>query len=315
MLTREQEQHYREHGWIFADNLVPAEDIDAAYPGLYEIYPTPDRFHSGDAEFRPGAFLAARDTNENAGTEPRFRPMQFAGLREFPFDNQSLNLLALHENLLTAVSQLLDTEDIRLYQAETFAKYTGAATYNQPYHVDYTNHLMLPPGTEGRYRQVSIFLYLSDVAAGHGPPRVVSRTLSDKYPLTELNDMGTRLNSSVVELWEANSTLATGPRGSAFIYAADVLHRATEMTLRGGARFTFNLGYKAANADWIGANPWPRKGFYAPWQSLVHGCSQRQLIAIGFPPPGHNYWSENTLKGCAERYPQLDLKPWYEAIP
>ena len=35
---------------------------------------------------------------------------------------------------------------------------------------------------------------------------------------------------------------------------------------------------------------------------------------FGFPPPGHDYWDETTLQGCAERYPNLDLTPWRAAV-
>jgi hypothetical protein len=85
------------------------------------------------------------------------------------------------------------------------------------------------------------------------------------------------------------------------------------MTLTDGGRFFFNLAYRAAGADWVGGNPWPRKGI-ANWTPLVEACSVRQLEALGFPPPGHDYWDADTLKGCAERYPKLDLAPWRDAM-
>jgi len=39
----------------------------------------------------------------------------------------------------------------------------------------------------------------------------------------------------------------------------------------------------------------------------------RQLSMLGFPPPGHPYWNEETLAGVAARYPALDLTPWRDA--
>jgi hypothetical protein len=47
---------------------------------------------------------------------------------------------------------------------------------------------------------------------------------------------------------------------------------------------------------------------------LIERCSQRQLEVLGFPPPGHDYWDEETLRGAAERYPGLDLSLWRAAI-
>ena len=102
-------------------------------------------------------------------------------------------------------------------------------------------------------------------------------------------------------------------RGSLLVYSADVAHRGTEMTTPAGGRFFFNLAYKGANADWLGANPWPRKGM-TNWTQLVEACSVRQLEALGWPPPGHPYWDAETLAGTAQRYPGLDLAPWRAAL-
>ena len=102
--------------------------------------------------------------------------------------------------------------------------------------------------------------------------------------------------------WEAAAVSAVGPRGSLLIYGADVVHRGTEMTLPGGGRFFFNLAYRAAGADWVGANPWPRKGI-AGWTPLVERCAPRQLEALGFPPPGHAYWDETTLQAPPNAIP------------
>ncbi|HEY1707802.1 MAG TPA: phytanoyl-CoA dioxygenase family protein [Rhizomicrobium sp.] len=303
--------HFETHGWVLIEGLLNPAEIEAALPGLFELYPTPEQFHAGgdarSAPFRDGAEAPA-----NAGREGRFRPLQFAGLMEFPFADQTLNLLALHPAIVAVAEDLLQTRDVRLYQAETFAKYTGVTQYDQPFHADYTNHIMLPP--RGRYRQVQMFLYLSDVTVAHGTTRVVSRTLTADVPLMKLSFPRARVSDERHAEWERAAVSAAGPRGSLLVYGADVLHRGTEMSLAGGGRFFFNLAYRAAGADWIGGNPWPRKGI-ANWTPLVERCSVRQLEALGFPPPGHDYWTEETLQGCAERYPNLDLTPWRARLP
>ncbi len=307
-------EHFDEHGWVLIEELLTPTEIEAAYPGLFSVYPTAEAFHSGDADFRSSGFKAISDSPANAGEDPRFRPMQFAGLREFPFSDQTLNLLALHPAIIAVVESVLNTHDVRLYQAETFAKYTGVTEYDQPFHVDYTNHTMLPPRHDRKYGQVTLFLFLTDVSAEHGPTKVVSRQLTDDFPLSKLNSMGEKVDSDQVAVWEKAATSAIAPRGSLFVYAPNVLHRGTNMSIPGGARFFFNLGYKSAGADWVGANPWPRKGFYEQWEPLVNRCSVRQLEVLGFPAPGHDYWDETTLHGAAERYPELDLRPWCEAL-
>ncbi|MFI4972996.1 MAG: phytanoyl-CoA dioxygenase family protein [Caulobacterales bacterium] len=305
-------EHFHRHGWVLIEGLLGKDEIDAAHPGLFEIYPTPERFHSGAPDPRIDPFRDGAAAPANQGSEGRFRPLQFAGLKEFPFADQTLNLLALHPAIIAAAEDLLRTRDVRLYQAETFAKYTGVTQYDQPFHVDYTNHVMLPPRADGRYRQAQMFLYLTDVTAAHGATRVVSRTLTADVPVMQLSFPRARVSPQRIAQWEAAAVSAVGPRGSLLVYGADVVHRGTEMSLEGGGRFFFNLAYRPAGADWVGANPWPRKGI-SNWTPLVERCSVRQLEALGFPPPGHDYWDDATLQGCADRYPNLDLAPWREA--
>lgn len=311
--TAEQVAHFERHGWVLIERLLGPDEVDAAYPGLFELYPTPEQFHVGAGDPRSAAFRDGAAAPANQGDEPRFRPLQFVGLKEFPFADQALNLLALHPAIIAVAEDLLRTRDVRLYQAETFAKYTGVTQYDQPFHVDYTNHVMLPPRADGRYRQAQMFLYLTDVTAAHGATRIVSRELTRDEPLMRLSFPRARVSDARMAQWEAAAVSAVGPRGSLLVYGADVVHRGTEMSLAGGGRFFFNLAYRGAGADWVGANPWPRKGI-ANWTPLVERCSVRQLEALGFPPPGHDYWDAQTLQGCAERYPALDLTPWREAF-
>ncbi|MBV9330171.1 MAG: phytanoyl-CoA dioxygenase family protein, partial [Alphaproteobacteria bacterium] len=301
-------EHFERHGWVLIERLLTEREIEAALPGLFSLYPTPESFHSG-ADARAAAYRDGAGLSANQGSDARFRPLQFAGLKEFPFPDQTLNLLAVHPAIIAVAEDLLHTRDVRLYQAETFAKYTGVTQYAQPFHVDYTNHVMLPPRSDGRFRQTQMFLYLSDVSEAHGATRVVSRTLTRDVPLIDLSFNARGVPPARLAEWEAQASSATGPRGSLLVYGADVVHRGSEMSLAGGGRFFFNLAYRTAGADWVGANPWPRKGM-AHWTPLVERASVRQLEVLGFPPPGHDYWNAETLKGCAERYPGLDLSPW-----
>jgi hypothetical protein len=40
----------------------------------------------------------------------------------------------------------------------------------------------------------------------------------------------------------------------------------------------------------------------------------RQLTVLGFPEPGHPYWSAETLHGVGARYPSLDMTPWTQSV-
>ena len=306
-------EHFERHGWVLIERLLTEDEIEAAWPGLFRLYPTPEAFHAGAPDPRIDPFRAGANAPANQGDEGRFRPLQFAGLKEFPFADQTLNRLALHPAIIAAAEDLLRTRDVRLYQAETFAKYSGVTQYDQPFHADYTNHTMLPPRADGRWRQAQMFLFLSDVTAAHGATRIVSRELTRDVPVMQLSFPKARVPPERHAEWEAAAVSAVGPRGSLLIYSADTVHRGAAFSLPRAGRFFFNLAYRVAGADWVGANPWPRKGM-ADWTPLVERCSPRQLEALGFPPPGHPYWDQTTLAGAAERYPGLDLTPWRAAL-
>ena len=86
-----QADHFRRHGWVLIPHLLGPAEIDAALPGLFEIYPTPEAFHAG-ADPRIRAFREGAELVANQGDDARFRPLQFAGLKEFPCADQTLNL-------------------------------------------------------------------------------------------------------------------------------------------------------------------------------------------------------------------------------
>jgi ectoine hydroxylase-related dioxygenase (phytanoyl-CoA dioxygenase family) len=288
--------HFAEHGWALVPSLVPLEDIAAAQDALFRVYPTPEEVASGKRTERTAPYLPEPDEEGR-----RFRPRQFTGLKQAPHGDPALDCLALHHRILDLVDVLLAPHEVRLYQAETFAKYHGAAEYEQPLHMDETNHTLLPPRLDGRFRQVQLFLYLSDVTEARGATRVVSRTLTAGIPHDQLyfhRAGGVRLDEHEIA--------AVGPAGSVLAYSADTVHRGSSMTEVGAGRFFFNLAYRPAGVDWSGALPWPRMST-RELVSWIEALDVRQLVALGFPPPGHEYWDDETRAAAAGRYPGLDL--------
>jgi hypothetical protein len=69
----------------------------------------------------------------------------------------------------------------------------------------------------------------------------------------------------------------------------------------------------AARAEWPGyqARPFYAEGMAS--NAFVPRASLRQLVALGFPEPGHPYWHEETRRGVPERDPRLDMAPRREA--
>jgi hypothetical protein len=103
---------------------------------------------------------------------------------------------------------------------------------------------------------------------------------------------------------------APGPAGTVVAYRIETFHRGTELTEPRGARYTIHVNFRRDDADWIGRRSWIDVANGQPWRSFVGRASTRQLRLFGFPPPGHPYWNDATLRDVVLRYPGFDPDPW-----
>ena len=150
-----------------------------------------------------------------------------------------------------------------------------------------------------------MFFYLSDVTLETGATRVVSMQKTQGIPVNR-----TYLSvDDYADLYSAEVP-ASGPAGSVLAYRPDVYHRGVRMTAPGTARFMLHVSYKPAATDWLNSFGLANAGEDMAWYRVVGSASVRQLTVLGFPAPGHPYWTAETLEGVAARYPMLDLSPW-----
>ena len=156
-------RRWDEDGFVVLPGFLTTGEIAAAVAELPGVSPTADEFHDDVDPLR------------NA----RFRS-EFGGIEPFPFGGVELSLLAVHTKLIGLAAALLRTTDLRLYSSEAWAKYTGAADYDQQVHRDFLNHTPVFPSDDVRFKQMELFLFLSDVDEAHGPPHYVPRSVSGR---------------------------------------------------------------------------------------------------------------------------------------
>jgi hypothetical protein len=273
--------------------LLPPEVIAAAQAVLPGLVPTAEEF------------AADRDPDRN---EP-FRVDSHRVMPRFPFEDGALNDIVVHDRIIDLAEQLLGVTDLRLYQAMLSAKYGGGALSDeQLLHVDYANHTLVVPRHEPGFQQLEMFVYLSDVTPETAATRVVPRRLTHDIAVER-----TYLSQTDYADLYAAEIPAEGPAGSILAYRPDVYHRGVRMTVPGTARFMVHVSYKPAATDWLGSHALPSAGEDLSWYRFVEHASERQLTVLGFPAPGHPYWTKQTLAGVAARYPMLDLSPWRDA--
>jgi hypothetical protein len=285
---------WEEDGWSILDGVFSEDELQAARAALPELFPTAEEF--------------ARDVDPDRNRP--FRVDSHSVMPTFPFESSALNHLVLHENVISLAQEFLELEEIRLYQGMLSAKYgEGAEEDEQLLHVDYGNHTLVVPRPEVGYQHLELFIYLSDVTPETAATRIVSRRLTTGIPVER-----TYLSpADYGDLYEAEVP-ASGPAGSILAYRPDVYHRGVRMTAPGAARFMLHVSFKPVATDWLGSQAWPSAAEGLAWHRFMQTPTVGQLAVLGFPEPGHPYWTEETLRGVAARYPLLDMTPWRQAL-
>jgi hypothetical protein len=292
-IDKTDQQRWDGEGWCLLEAFLPPDIIAKAQASLPALFPTAEEF--------------AADTDP-VRNEP-FRHDSHRVLPRFPFEEAALNDIVVHDRVIDLAEQLLGITDPRMYQAMVSAKYGGgAASDEQLLHADFGNHTLVVPRHQPGYQQLEMFVYLSDVTPETGATRIVPLKTTEGIPVER-----TYLSPAEYGELYAAEVPASGPAGSVLVYRPDVYHRGVQMTEPGTARFMLHVSYKPAAADWLNSFGLPNAGEDLAWYRFVGGASLRQLTVLGFPEPGHPYWTAETLAGTAARYPMLDMTPWEEA--
>ena len=296
-----------EDGFVVLPGHVPDDVLAPAVAELELMFPTGDDFHDG----------------VDPGRSSRFVGDQFDGIDSFPFTSLALCRVPASDALVSLAEAFLGSSDVRLYSAEAWAKYEGAADYDQDLHRDYLNHTILYPSSAPEFRQLELFVFLSDVTPELGAPRMVRRSArTDALPakpnffprsVVADDESGFVATTGLPDLYESEVP-ATGPAGTVVAFQPQTVHRGAAISQPRGSRFTMHLNYRPAAAEWAQRHAWADRSHDPRWYRFVEQATPRELALFGFPPPGHAYWTAETLAGVGQRYPGLDLAPWRPGV-
>jgi Phytanoyl-CoA dioxygenase (PhyH) len=318
-LTPDQVESWRQHGYALVDGLLPVEVTKAAHADALAHFPA-----------TPG------DGASDFGSGGRF---------VFPSSSAAVNAITLHPHLLRAVAQLLGTASagIRLTQSDLWAKYGRATSsgdpldnHDQRMHVDYPNHTLTHPPPWDAPEAVEMIVYLSDVDECSGATRVVPRQGDGDpaYPwpivgspgvagLQWVNDRSSaerylaEVSPDVAEFRAehlyAREAAVRYRHGNVLLYRHDTWHRGTPINA-GALRIVMNLTFRLAASEWISTLhegwSWAMYRSDQTMERLISNASVDQRNVLGFPPPGHSYWTAATRSAVAARYPGIDLDPY-----
>ncbi len=282
-------------GAVILDRFFGAEQIAAVRADCDALFVAP-----GDA----GSPL----DRKSGGAIGAFDAAQFLNQHQLPFAaSPAINLIGLDHRLIALAKAALGVDHVHLYQCDAWAKYTGEADYDQPFHCDFANHTLTVPGDDPAERTINFMIYVTDVTDDLGAIHYVAAP--DAAPIVGDARQALPIAADANDLQhalKAKERSGAAPAGSIFAYGIDVYHRGTNLTRPGGHRYTITASYKAAGNDMIGRIAWPLH-FTRPWKNLIYKASPEQLACLGIPLPGAPFWTETTIARTQQRWPGWDM--------
>jgi ectoine hydroxylase-related dioxygenase (phytanoyl-CoA dioxygenase family) len=308
-ITDEHLAHWREHGYVLVEDFLTDAEIEAARANLARYVPTWREFADAPERY------------------PRIRSSSMVKA-EFPFLDRALNEITTHPEITSAIERILGTSAIHLTQSIFWVKYARTHDYSQELHLDYQNNTLTFPSDDPRFQQLPMIVYYEDVSEEDGPTYVVSRKHTDhlvfdvphardpeKGELAEFEKFNFPSLNRIEDASVYEHEIALTPKaGSLMLFSMATFHRGSAMRAVSGRRLSHHVVYRRAGNEWMGWLAWPRRGADPEMREFIQVATPHQLKLIGFPEPGHPFWTEDTLAGVALRYPRMDLGPYRAAL-
>jgi len=287
---------WREQGFVIIEDFFLKDEIAPVLKDFQQLYSQQSQQIGSRSELNRKA----------TGQIGRFHSKQFLNFDSLPYQaSEAINLISLHPALICFAQDLLGTEKVHLYQSHTWAKYTGEADYDQPFHCDFGNHTLTVPADNPIDRTVDFIVYISDVTDELGALRYVTKPDSaeiiGEHELTAPEEMQILLKQ--------RERSAAAPSGTLVAHSIDTFHRGSNLTADNGFRFTMTMGYKAAGNDMIGFHVW-QDAADKPWGEILSNASPEQLQCLGIPLPGDPFWTPRTLKLTQSRWPKWNMQAY-----
>jgi ectoine hydroxylase-related dioxygenase (phytanoyl-CoA dioxygenase family) len=297
MISSDDRDALREDGYVLVRNLLAADEVAACEQEIQHYFPTCEQL------------LAEPD---------RYAKVPKAAF--FPYNGPTLNQVSTHPALIDLVEQVVGTDDIRMGDSVLQAKYGKLAGggRDQSLHNDaWEGSSLVYPLESGLFQRVFAIVYLTDVTEDLAPTYVVPRSVSKDLPLVTKAGLASYSHDDYPWLYEAERPLLA-PAGSALITTGRTIHRGSAMRADRGHRFALFTNYHAAAATWQRSRTFvslPGAPEAPAARRFMADSTPKQRQLLGFPPPGHEYWTAEIVRQMTEIYPDMDLAPYTRALP
>ncbi len=295
--TSENVQQWKTEGFAIIEDFFRGDEIEPIRADYDRIY----------RRSLPAEDSTARDHEKQ--TPGEFNEFQFRYIDTFPYEGSpEMMMLSLHPSLIEFAKAALGVPKVQLYQSHTWAKFTGDANYEQPFHCDFGNHTLTIPSDDVADRAVDLVIYFTDVNDADGALHYVTKPDSDQVLRPGAIAAPDEEQQLALKTRERSATCTAG---SVVAHGIDTFHRGTNLTRENGYRYSMTVGYKATGNNNISYHVW-QASEGRNWMSIFKLASPEQLECIGIPLPGSPYWNERTLKLTQSRWPEWDMSSYFK---
>ena len=284
---------FEQHGFAIVEDFLEPQELAAAHEELRKVLP-------GWLEYCEGST-----------PDPPSSQQQRGGYRNlhFPYPDSALNYITLHPSLRKFASERAGGVEMYCEQSHLTAKHKDHPGDNeQGHHCDFGNHTLAYPPNLPEYWQTAYLLYYTDVTINHAPTAVCSW---EHYP-EKVRQPAFYTRDARPEIYE-NETKVTVPAGGLLIYSMRTFHRGTKFLGEGG-RLGHFITYSPAAWKWLGIVGWPQQAPRREFSSWIASATPEERTLLGFPSPGHSYWTDETIEGVSKRYPHMNMTPYLEHL-
>lgn len=211
----------------------------------------------------------------------------------YPYPDLTMSRLYLEPGLIAFGKRFLKTPNVFARVGYMLARYPGFKSGDTG-HIDNGNNSLLPMSDDHReFGQIGFWIHLEEVKAGQAPLLLVKK----KYGR---------------DLSKAEPLIC--PAGTIAIFNNFTWHASSPYTLSEGQRYTWGWGLGRADHYFEGLVHYTSIGQHPLFKQVISGMTAEQRTLFRFPPPGHYYYTKQTLKALEEQYPGFNGRGEYFAV-
>ena len=264
-------------GFCFLPSYLPSEQVKT-------LVAAARRLHPPWSDLPPGQ-LPPSGTLPN----PNAFPSKSAG---FPFEEPCLNHAIVDPDTISLAKRWLGTEQIRMRGSGCSVRYPGFVD-STGRHVD--GFSLLPIKSANRnHNHLKFWYYLSDVESEMAP--------TSFWP-TQWDEDGPHVVGDEQKI--------TGSAGSLVVFSILTYHSRNNFTQTNGERYVLTVRWGRHDHPWEGQSEYVMSGNNPAFSDFVGNLAPSTREFFHFPPIGHPYYTEKTLRDLETKYPGWDANDEY----